>query len=229
MACCYPAVGLLAAELARTANVRLIALQRPSRSSLTLLGQGLIHVAGLHLGRADQPGENARIVRAELGSGYGLLHIARWEEGIVFATGRGLPSVRAAVRSSLSWIGREKGSGARQCLDALLGSRRTVPRWNASDHRGVVEAVRSGWADAGVCLRLVSEDAWLDFLGVREEAYDVCFPARWEDDFRIQALLHAGRSPSYRMALGELPGYSSAETGELLNDGADPPSSLIVF
>src|SRR3954470_1049272 len=37
MACCYPAVGLLAAELARTADVRLIAPQRPSRMSLSLL------------------------------------------------------------------------------------------------------------------------------------------------------------------------------------------------
>jgi molybdate-binding protein len=85
----------------------------------------------------------------------------------------------------------------------------------ASDHRGVAEAVRSGWADAGVCLRLVSEEAGLDFLGVREAAYDLCFPARWEEDPRIQALLEAVRSPAYRQALGELPGYDSAETGDL--------------
>jgi molybdate-binding protein/DNA-binding XRE family transcriptional regulator len=170
MACCDPAVGLLAAELARTADVRLIALQRPSRTSLSLLGQGLIHAAGVHLSGADQPGGNARIVRSELGSGYSLLRVARWEEGIAFAPGRGLSSVRAAVGSDLCWIGREDGSGARQCLDELLGGRRVVPRCVASDHRGVAEAVRSGWADAGVCLRLVVEEAGLEFLGVRQEA-----------------------------------------------------------
>ena len=170
MACCDPAVGLLAAELARTADVRLIALQRPSRTSLTLLGQGMIHAAGVHLSRADQPGGNARVVQNELGSGHSLLRVARWEEGIAFAPGRGLPSVRAAVRSDLCWIGREDGSGARQCLDELLGGRRAIPRCVASDHRGVAEAVRSGWADAGVCLRLVVEEAGLEFLGVRQEA-----------------------------------------------------------
>lgn len=66
-----------------------------------------------------------------------------------------------------------------------------------------------------MCLRLVSDEAGLDFLGVREEAYDLCFSAQWAQDPRIQALRTAVRSPAYRKALGDLPGYDSAETGEL--------------
>lgn len=214
MAGCDPAAGLLAIELARTADIRLIALPRASRTALSLLGQGLVHVAGVHLTPVGQPGGNAAVVRRELGVGFTLLRIARWEEGIAFAPGLSLPSVGEAVRSHLRWVGREDGSGARQCLDELLEGRRP-PRRMASDHRGVAEAVRSGWADAGVCLRLVSEEAGLDFLRVREEVYDLCFPEHWEGDHRIQALLHVVRSTSYRRALGELPGYNSAETGEL--------------
>src|SRR5271165_2207566 len=152
MACCDPAVGLLAAALGATAGVRLLALQRPSRAALELLGQGLVHAAGIHLSRADEPGGNGSVVRGKLGAGYSLLRIARWEEGIALAPERAVPSIRAAVRSDLRWIGREDGSGARQCLDELLGSRREAPRCLASNHRGVAEAVRSGWADAGVCL-----------------------------------------------------------------------------
>jgi molybdate-binding protein/transcriptional regulator with XRE-family HTH domain len=214
MACCDPAVNLLAAELARTADVRLIALPRPSRTALTLLGQGLVHVAGVHLTRADHSGGNAAIVKKELGAGYRLLSLARWEEGIAYAPGLNLPSTRAAVRSSLQWIGRERGSGARQCLDELLDGRKG-PRRLASDHRGVAEAVRSGWAEAGICLRLVSEEAGLDFLRVREEAYDLCYPEQFGEDLRIQALLDVVRSPSYRKTMSQLPGYNCAETGEL--------------
>jgi molybdate-binding protein/transcriptional regulator with XRE-family HTH domain len=216
MACCDPAAGLLAAELAHTSNVRLIALPRSSRAALSLLGQGLVHVAGVHLTRADKPGGNAAIVRRELGPGYTLLRVARWEEGVACAPGLGLPSVREVVRSTLRWVGREDGSGARQCLDELLKDRR-APRRLASDHRSVAEAVRAGWADVGVCLRLVSEEAGLDFFRVREEVYDLCFRNRCEGDHRIQGLLHAVRSPAYRRALGELPGYNSAEAGELQN------------
>ncbi|MBV8313262.1 MAG: substrate-binding domain-containing protein, partial [Planctomycetaceae bacterium] len=209
------AVGLLAAELARTPDVRLIALHYPSRTALTLLGRGLVHAAGVHLNRAGQPEGNARVVRSEVGAGYRLLRVARWEEGIAFAPGRRFSSVRAAVRSDLCWIGREDGSGARQCLDEVLSGRPVVPRFMASDHRGVAEAVRSGCADAGVCLRLVSEEAGLDFFRVREEAYDLCFPTRLAGDHRIQALQEIVRSPLYRKALGELPGYDSTETGQL--------------
>jgi molybdate-binding protein len=214
MACCDPAAGLLAVELARAAHVRLIPLPRGSRTALSLIGRGLVHVAGVHLTPADRPGGNAGIVQRELGAGYKLLRLARWEEGIAFAPSLRLHSVREAVGSNLRWIGREDGSGARQCLDELFGDRRP-PRRMASDHRGVAEAVRGGWADLGVCLRLVSEEAGLDFLPVREESYDLCFPNRWEGDYRIQALLQVVRSPSYRRALGDLPGYDSAETGEL--------------
>jgi len=215
VACCDPAVGLLAAELARIGGVRLIPLQHPSRKALALLSQGLVHAAGIHLSRADQLGGNARVVRNQLGVGYNLVRIARWEEGIALAPGRGLTSVRAAVRSKLRWVGREDGSGARQCLDEVLHGKRIVHRLMASDHRGVVEAVRSGCADAGVCLRLVSEEAGLDFLGVREEAYDLCFPAQWGEDPRIRALLDTVQSPAYRKMIGELPGYDSTQTGEL--------------
>jgi molybdate-binding protein/DNA-binding XRE family transcriptional regulator len=214
MACCDPAAALLAAELARVAGVRLIALPRSSRTALSLIGRGLVHVAGIHLATSKRHGGNAAIVRRELGAGYSLLRAARWEEGIASSPGNRLASVRDAMSTNLRWVGREDGSGARQCLDELFGRRRP-PRRLASDHRGVAEAVRSGWADAGVCLRLVSEEAGLDFLSVREEIYDLCFPDQWEGDHRIQALLRVVRSQSYRRALGELPGYDSAETGEL--------------
>jgi molybdate-binding protein/transcriptional regulator with XRE-family HTH domain len=215
MASCDPAAGLLADGLAKAAGIRLLALPRPSREALALLGQGLVHVAGVHLSPANQPAGNARVVRDALGPGFCMLRAARWEEGIAFALNRGFKSPRAMVRSDICWIGREVGSGARQCLDELLGGRKCAPLRLASDHRGVAEAVKSGWADAGVCLRLVTEEAGLGFLGVREEAYDLCFPSDLEGDPRIRALLEAVRSRPYRKALGELPGYDSKETGEL--------------
>lgn len=214
LAGCDPAVGLLAAELARASNVRLIALSRSSRAALDLLGKGLVHVAGVHLSKAGRSDHNQAIVRETLGSGYRLVRVARWEEGITFASQSRLSTIRAALRSKLRWIGREPGSGARACLDELLEGR-NPPRRMASDHRGVAEAIRNDWADLGVCLRLVSEEAGLGFLHVRQEDYDLCFPESLEADHRVQALLRALRSPSYRAILGELPGYDSRETGDV--------------
>jgi molybdate-binding protein len=108
-------------------RVQLIALERTSRTSLTLLGQGLVHVAGVHMASADQPAGNAGVVRSELGLGYCLLRAALWEEGIAVTPSRRLSSVRATLWSGVAWIGRERGSGARQCLDELLGPGRAAP------------------------------------------------------------------------------------------------------
>jgi molybdate-binding protein/transcriptional regulator with XRE-family HTH domain len=216
IACCDPAVGLLADVLARSAGVRLLVLPRSSRAALGLLEQGLVHAAGLHLGAAGAAEGNAEVVQHGLGPGFQLLRVARWEEGVAFAPALQLPTVReATIRANLRWVGREPGSGARQCLDELLAGRPLAPEYVATDHRGVAEAVRLGWAEAGVCLRLTSEEAGLDFLSVREEAYDLCFPNAWKDDPRLRSLLDAVRTPSYRRGLGALPGYNTAETGEL--------------
>ncbi|CAN5898300.1 hypothetical protein BH23PLA1_BH23PLA1_27630 [soil metagenome] len=212
VACCDPAVGLLAAELARTADVRLLVLPRSSRSALTLLEQGVVHAAGLHLSRSDDQQGNAAAVKSLLGTGYNLLRITHWEEGLAHDPGRRLTSIRAAIGADLRWVGREAGSGARQCLDEVLG-RKPAPRRMASDHRGVAEAIRCGWADAGICLRLASEEAGLDFLSVREEAYDLCYRDSDGDDTRMRALVEVVRSRPYRRLLAALPGYNDRETG----------------
>jgi molybdate-binding protein/transcriptional regulator with XRE-family HTH domain len=214
IACCDPAVGLLADALARASGVRVIALPRSSGAALELLSQGLVHAAGVHLAHAGAAEGNAEAVRSRLGPGFRLLRITRWEEVVAFASARPIRSIGEAIEADLRWIGREPGSGARQCLDELLGERRR-PRRLAADHRGVAEAIRSGWADAGVCLRLASEEAGLDALGIRHEAYDLCFPDALKGDPRLRALIDAVRSTSYRRLLRDLPGYETAESGEI--------------
>ena len=215
LACCDPAVGLLAAQIARSGGFRLLPFQRSSGQVVKLLGQGLVQVAGVHLGRAAQADGNARIVRERLGVGFSMLRVAVWEEGVALVPGLGLPSVEAALSSRLRWVGREPGSAARQRLDDLLANRKP-PRRLAHDHRGVAQAIRCGWADAGVCHRLAAEEAGLDFLSVEKETYDLCWSQRLDGDPRIQALLAAVRSANYRDLLADLPGIDSRSSGELM-------------
>ena len=95
----------------------------PSRDALELLGNGLVHLAGVHLSKAGARKGNADQVQRALGDGYGLIHVARWEEGVAAASGQHARSLRQVTRSAGRWIGRENGSGARQCLDELLAGR----------------------------------------------------------------------------------------------------------
>jgi molybdate-binding protein/DNA-binding XRE family transcriptional regulator len=214
LASCDPAAGLLADQIARNAGIRLLVLPRSSREALSLLRQGLVHLAGVHLGAAGKADGNVREVECSLGAGYRLLRAARWEAGLALHPGLGVHTVQSALATDLRWVGREVGSGARQCLDELRAGQKP-PRRLARDHRGVAEAIRCGWADAGVCLRLTSEEAGLDFISVRQEYYDLCYAAAMEDDPRIRTLVAAVQSASYRRLMGELSGYESSGAGDI--------------
>jgi molybdate-binding protein/DNA-binding XRE family transcriptional regulator len=214
IACCDPAVALLAAEYTRLTQFRLLVLPRSSRAVLGLLASGLVHSAGLHLAGADHPERNREAAAVTLVAPFRLLRVANWQEGLALAPGLAAAGVDSALRSDLRWIGREAGSGARQVFDELCAGR-LAPEHLARDHRGVAQAIRSGIAQAGVSVRLVCEEEGLDFLSIREEAYDLCLPEYLADDPRLRALLEVVRSAAYRKLLAELPGYGVSATGEL--------------
>jgi len=205
LATCDPAVGLLAAELARAENIRLIALRRSSHEALHLLDTGLVHGAGAHLvgkGGLESP-PSVNVVR-----------IAEWEEGVVLRSPPPAGGLSRALREVRRWVWREPGSGARQCQDLVLHGT-VAPRHTVDSHGAVVEAVRSSWADAGIALRLSGAQAGLAFLSVRTEPYEIHLAPDFTDDFRFLAFLRVVRSKRFRTLLSELPGYSTSHTGEI--------------
>ncbi len=219
MACCDPAAGFLASQFATTTGIRLMILPRSSRQAVEMLHQGLVHIAGLHLATCASPGENEKAAGEILSDRFEMVRLARWQEGVALAPATDLRSLRSIRNAKLNWIGRESGSGARQCQDWFLGHRQE-PACTARHHRGITEAIQSGWADAGICLQLVSVEAGLRFLPIQEEYYDVCFPSFMKEDRRIKAFLSVVRSKFYRRLLGELPGYDSSETGDVCANGS---------
>jgi len=214
LACCDPAVGLLAAEYNRTTPFRMLVLSRPSRQALQLLRDGVVHAAGLHLAESRTPETNVMVAKEIINAPFRLLRVTNWQAGLTTARGLSNDSVARVLSSDVRWIGREPGSGARQVQDELLQGM-AAPSIIAKNHAAVVDAIRSGWAEAGVSIRLVAEDAGLDFIGVREEAYDLCILKSQEEDPRLRALVEVVRSLSLRNRLRDLPGYDVSTTGEI--------------
>jgi len=215
LASCDPAAGLLAAEYARESGFRLLVFPRGGRAALDLLGRGLVHVAGVHYSTETSPARNAENVRARLAGDCRLLRVAKWESGIALAAADRSRSAESVARRPLRWAARESGSAARECLDELLGTRNFAGR-EVNGHAAVAEAVRAGWAEAGVCVRFSAEDAGLNFLPLRTETLDLCFPTGKQPDPRIQALVRLLRGRACRRLISELPGYDARETGEVL-------------
>lgn len=217
LAGCDPAVGLLRTEMQSATDVQLLPLVRSSRRALELLRDDRVHVAGVHLNSGTSDG-NVNAVATFLGAGYTLLRVTRWQEGIVFAPHLRLRTIRQATAAKLRWVARERGSGARDCLEAISRGQRPAPgrfAHVASDHLGVVETIRTGWAQAGIAVRLCAAEAGLGFLVAREENYDLCYRTELHDDPRIEALRRSVQSKRFRRRLGDLPGYRVETTGEV--------------
>lgn len=212
VACCDPAAGLLATEYARASGFRMLVIERGGAAALDLLKEGVVHVAGIHRSTRENPGRNLETVNARLGGGHRLLRVAEWEEGLAFSAGEKSRSLQSITRRCGQWAMREPGAAARECLDELLASRPAMGRCVRS-HAAVAEAVRAGWAEAGVCVKISALEAGLNFLPVRTESLDFCMPNAHSRDPRVQALSRLLRSKPHRRLISELPGYDASHTG----------------
>lgn len=216
VACCDPASGYLAREYEEQTGYRMLILERGGIQALEFLRRGIVHAAGLHFSTPQSPARNVEFARRELSSGFHLLRAAIWEEGLALPPKPGPASVAAILRRKLTWALREPGSAARDCLDELLESRPATGQI-VRGHTDVARAVRSGWAGAGVCIRLSAMENALGFVPIRCEYLDLCISQAAIADPRVQALIRVVRSRNYRQHLEDLPGYDARQTGELLS------------
>lgn len=211
---CDPTVGLLAAELERREGMRLLPLTRGSREALELLKRGLVHAAGLHW--SDESGEdpNAAMAASVLGEGFRLLHVFRWQEGVALESAVRARTVASIARTKLRWVAREPGSGARHVLDRLLGGRRHGFRHTAPDHRAVALAIRSGYAQAGIAVRLAAEELGLDFIPLQHEDYELCYRGDLRGSAPVAALRRALKHAELKRLTRDLPGLDVVRMGE---------------
>ena len=214
---CDPAVGLLAAALARTHGVRLIPLTRGSRDALALVEEGLVHAAGVHWSDASDGDANTRMVLRAAGPAYRLLHVNRWQEGVALESSVRARTVRGLKSARLRWIAREEGSGARHVLDQLLGPRTRRFRHEARDHGSVALAIRNGYAQAGVAVRMAAEEHGLDFVALTEEDYELCYPDALAESSVVAALRETLRQPALARLVRDLPGQDPTRMGEERN------------
>ena len=93
---------------------------------------------------------------------------------------------------------------------SILGYEREV-----TTHVAVALAVKSGEADAGMCVYSAAKALGLPFMPVANERYELAFRKEHADDPRLVALIAAIRSPAFRDILTRLGGYETRETGRL--------------
>jgi putative molybdopterin biosynthesis protein len=220
---CAVGLGLLADRLnARPGPGRFLWLPRSSTSALEALGRSRTHVAGVHL-VDPQTGESNVADARRLGCGrpLALVTLARWEAGIVVASGnpRRIRSAADLGQEGLRLVLREPGSGARRLLERELLregmslERLRCMRFTASGHLEVARAVWMDLADAGVATRDAALAFGLDFVPLAEERYDLALPREDLGDPRLRRLFDVMTSSAFRGELASI-GYDVDACGD---------------
>ena len=223
---CDPALGLLAARLASDhPGDRLVWVPAPSEGALRSLAQGEAHLAGAHLLDEDSGEFNVPFVRKLLPRRNALVvNLARWRAGLVVARGnpKGIRGGADLGRPGIRIVNRERGAGARHLLDRILSAARVVGTQVRGygqvlgGHAAVAQAVAMGMADAGIATEGAALSCGLSFVALAEERSDLVVPLSLAAQARGGHILDVLASRAFRLDLGGIAAYGTAESGRVL-------------
>ncbi len=208
-----PLVDYLA-DLLQQKEVELHSTHVGSMGGILALKKNECHAAPMHL-LAENGDYNIPYLEKYLpGEEIVLLCVAERQQGIVSREGLGfdeLPQHR--------FINRQRGSGTRMLLDHELKLRgiraETIQGYEreVTTHLAVALAVKSGEAEAGMCVYSAAKALGLPFKPVATERYEIAIRSGHLADPRVSELCDAITSPAFREVMEHLGGYDTRETG----------------
>jgi len=208
------------ADLLRPADVSLISTHVGSMGGIIALKKDECHAAPTHLLSQDGTYNTTYLKKYLPGTAVDLICVAGRQQGVVSRNG-----LSFADLPGRSFINRQKGSGTRMLLDYELQKAgidpATIPGYEreVTTHIAVALAVKSGEADAGLCVYSAAKSLGLPFVPVSRERYELAIRREHADDPRIRALIRAIRSDAFKAILGRLGGYETTETGSVRTVG----------
>jgi putative molybdopterin biosynthesis protein len=208
------------ADLIRPAGVSLISTHVGSLGGILALKKDECHAAPTHLLSPDGTYNTTYLQKYLPGTETALIFVAGRQQGIISRDGLTLADLPGR-----QFINRQKGSGTRMLLDfelekagidpaAIPGYEREV-----TTHIAVALAVKSGEADAGMCVYSAAKALGLPFVPVAQERYELAFRKEHAGDQRLKALIEVIRSDRFKAVLMRLGGYDASETGTLRRVG----------
>ncbi len=222
---CAPLLGVLSQHAGRALGAgRTSWLPASSERALSMLRDGLVHLAGLH-GVEGRPGAPAWVRRRLPGRHLQLVHLTCWRQGLVVAAGGRVASAADLLRPGVRLARREAGSGAESLLRRVLAAEGAAPGslgpgLRAGGHAEVAELVRAGAADAGIAIESAALAAGLRFLPLSEERFDLVVPGELASSGPVARVLDLLQSGAFRREAARLPGYDASRAGQVTSLGS---------
>ena len=225
-------LDLLASLIKERTNGRyqIVSSNVGSLGGLLAVRKSTAHLAGSHLLDTKTGEYNLSYVHQHLrGLPVTLVTLVHRWQGFMVAPGnpKGIQGVRDLVRSDVTYVNRQPGSGTRILIDFELAKAGIESEGVAGyrneeyTHMNVAVAVLSGAADTGLGIYAAAQALGLDFIPVTRERYDLVIPTAFLEDPRIRLLLEIIRSDTFKEKVLEMGGYEIEETGNTAAQTAD--------
>ena len=218
-------LDLIASRLSRKAGgPGLSSANVGSMGGLLAIRRGEAHIAGTHL-MDEETGEYnvAFIERYIPNREVALVHLAARTQGLMVKCGnpQGISSLSDLIRSDISFVNRQRGSGTRVLLDFELrkmGIDANKVRGYVREeytHLAVAAAVSGGKADAGLGILPAAKAMGLDFMPLFSEEYDLVIPAEYFESELLGPMMDLIRTPKFQRQVEALGGYDATNMGVL--------------
>lgn len=205
----------------------------PSAIELEIAVMGSLHALNeFAAGRVDLAGFHAPVGRLALRERAAFLHtlhsrrdrLIRFvdrEQGLILPRGNPahVRNLRDVARRGLRFVNRQRGSGTRLIVDAMMADQRLAAsaiHGYANEeftHAAVAATVASGGADAAFGLRAAAAEYGLAFVPLVRERYFFAVRRVALDKPAVKRLIEALGSPAFVRHVRRFPGYHPAAAG----------------
>ena len=191
--------------------------------SLDSLARGGCDIAGFHL--PEQPHalgpEQNEFVHRLNPRGHAIVRLFTRQQGLLVgkAARRKVRTLRDLAASGVRFVNRERGSGTRLLLDALLAQEAVDPATIAGydneelTHMATAATVRSGMADAAFGIEAAARVHGLHFVPLVAEHYYLASKREMNARIALEAIANAARSAPFARAMAKIGGYDLSGAG----------------
>ncbi|MBN9607981.1 MAG: helix-turn-helix domain-containing protein [Actinobacteria bacterium] len=212
---CDPALGIIAAILARRSGRNLVIAHASSTRSAEWLDAGLVHAAVVH-GRPDELPTMSRPVDRFVLTG--------WRVGLAGRPNGRVPTIEQVCEEQIPVVQRETGAGTQTAFLSAVrraGAAAPPPGPVAASHLDVTSRVLHG-APVGVTMEPAAISAGLPFHPLVEHTVELWIDPEHRAHLAVAALADLMHDTVLRRRLAAIPGYDTASTGARL---AEPVAS----
>ena len=193
-----------------------------SLGGLIALRRGEAHLAGSHL-LDEATGEyNAAYIRRYVPDvPVKLVNLVGRVQGLIVKAGnpKEILALSDLLRSDVTFVNRQRGSGTRVLLDYKLKEMGAQPdningyQREEYSHLAVAAAVNGGSADVGLGILSAARALNLDFIPLVNEQYDLVIPRSYYDSDLLRPLLELLADTEFQQAVEALGGYDVSRMG----------------